>query len=74
MPGSSSSLKMYSIRLHRQDVETIRQFYPNTGYNEAIRHLLHEHCNKLRRKERELTHAQRSDHGSLPGDIDLDAL
>lgn len=43
-------LETISIRLYEGDKDVLRQFYPEIGYNAAIRELVHKHVAKLRER------------------------
>ncbi len=44
MPRPKEDLEKITIRLHRGDTKVLEQFYPNVGYNAAIRKLVRKHC------------------------------
>ncbi len=47
MPRPKEDLEKVTIRLHRGDTKVLEQFYPNVGYNAAIRKLVRKHCRAL---------------------------
>lgn len=55
------------------DVKTLVEFYPEIGYNAAVRALVHAHCNKLReRANRSGAQDERPEQFDL--DLDVSAL
>lgn len=46
-PRSEEPLTKIHIRLFESDIEALREFYPNAGYNVAIRQLVRKHVRAL---------------------------
>ena len=44
---SSRELEKVTLRLNHGDSERLRTYYPNLGYNEAIRRLVDHHLRQL---------------------------
>lgn len=44
---SNRNLEKVTIRLNQGDSERLRAYYPNLGYNEAIRQLVEKHLRQL---------------------------
>jgi hypothetical protein len=44
---SNRDLEKVTIRLNSGDSERLRAYYPNLGYNEAIRQLVEKHLRQL---------------------------
>ena len=44
-PGAS--MKKVTLRLFSLDVEVLKQFYPEIGYNHIVRALVHRHARQL---------------------------
>jgi hypothetical protein len=40
-------MRKVTLRLYSLDVETLKQFYPETGYNHVVRALVHRHARQL---------------------------
>jgi len=43
-------LTKVTIRIYRQDAETLRTSYPGMGYNAILRALAAKHCRQIRNK------------------------
>lgn len=55
MPRKSTlPLEMVSVRLYKGDPQILASFYPDIGYNAAVRELVHRHCRLLLEKEARL--------------------
>lgn len=62
MPKEQATKKV-TIRLYEADIETLKTFFPTTGYNVAIRHTVNKLCRALRQKDAE---------GAQPRDVNID--
>lgn len=52
MPKKSAiPLEIVTSRLYAGDKTTLQSFYPDIGYNTAIRELVHRHCRLLLERE-----------------------
>lgn len=47
MPKAPQGLTKIAIRIFDEDLERLKKYYPEIGYNVAIRTLVTQHLNKL---------------------------
>jgi hypothetical protein len=45
--SSESRMRKVTLRLFAADVEVLKKFYPELGYNHPVRALVHKHCRQL---------------------------
>lgn len=55
-------MEKVTIRLETDDLNVLRRFYPRSGYNAAIRQLVHAHAKHLLEQESELIQSHRPTH------------
>lgn len=48
--GDAPTFEKKTIRLFKGDAEAMNRFYPQAGYNRAIRTLVHQHLRALEEK------------------------
>ena len=72
MPKKSAiPLRKETIRFFEGDTDTLQEFYPQIGFNRAIRELVSQHCKALRERQSRET---QTNVRSLAADVDLAGL
>lgn len=56
--STGPDMRMVTIRLFSSDVEELKKFYPDAGYNKIIRLLVRRHVNQLRQRSAEYIRQQ----------------
>lgn len=49
-PKIESDKERVGVRLFIEDLELLRTVFPDNGYNEVVRNIVHKVCNKMRQQ------------------------